>query len=103
MSDTDTNATTATIELLIGGDLDEVGYQPLNEGEVAYYTLSSPDKDTGNEDNIGVVQIHGDTTALMVADGLGGTALAPKRRLLPLSRCLTVCATTARSARCAPL
>ncbi len=66
------SVTTSGIELLIGGDLDEVGHQIMNGGEVAYYALSSPDKETGNEDNLGVVQINDDTSALIVADGLGG-------------------------------
>ncbi len=64
--------TGSNTELLVGGDLDHVGHQVLNGGEVAYFALSSPDKETGNEDNIGVMQINDDVSALVVADGLGG-------------------------------
>lgn len=52
--------------------MDEVGFTRLTIGDVAYYALSSPDKDTGNEDSIGVLQLNDDTAALVVADGLGG-------------------------------
>ncbi len=69
MSQSDTESTE---ELLVSGDMDEVKHQTVNVGEVAYYALSSPDKETGNEDSLGVLQLDDDTAAFVVADGLGG-------------------------------
>jgi len=62
----------ATEEFLMSGDMSQVEHQSVNVGEVAYFALSSPDKETGNEDSLGVIQLNGDTAALVVADGLGG-------------------------------
>ncbi|MFK8029323.1 MAG: PP2C family serine/threonine-protein phosphatase [Gammaproteobacteria bacterium] len=59
-------------ELLVCGDMEEAEHQNINVGEVAYFVHSSPDKDTGNEDSLGVLQLDDDTAALIVADGLGG-------------------------------
>lgn len=64
--------TESSIELLVCGDMAKTKHEKINVGEVAYYALASPDKETGNEDSLGVLQLDDDTAALIVADGLGG-------------------------------
>lgn len=59
-------------EIFASGDMAEVASATLNVGDAAYYTHSSPDKTTSNEDSIGVLQINDDVAALILADGLGG-------------------------------
>ncbi len=41
-------------------------------GSVAYFTISSPEKKTGNEDALAVIQSDKETMVLAVADGVGG-------------------------------
>ncbi|MEM7082114.1 MAG: protein phosphatase 2C domain-containing protein [Pseudomonadota bacterium] len=57
---------------LVRGDLATIEHQRINVGEVAYFAHSSPDKSTGNEDSLGVMELDDRRAALVVADGLGG-------------------------------
>lgn len=66
------SATQFYTESFVSGDMQDSKSEKLTFGDVAYYTHSSPDKTTGNEDSIGLVQISDDTVVLVVADGLGG-------------------------------
>ena len=59
-------------ESFISGDMKRTKSEKLNVGDIAYFTHSSPDKSTGNEDSIGFCELGNDTLALVVADGLGG-------------------------------
>ncbi|NNF17318.1 MAG: hypothetical protein HKN70_11280, partial [Gammaproteobacteria bacterium] len=58
-------------ESLVSGDMKKTEGSKLNIGKLAWYTHSSPDKSTGNEDCIGFCQVGENTAALILADGLG--------------------------------
>lgn len=58
--------------VVVCGDLEQPVQINLNVGECVYYAHSSPDKTTGNEDSIGVIEVTDNVAALIVADGLGG-------------------------------
>lgn len=59
-------------ELVVTGDMEDVKSRKLNVGESVYFAIASPDKSTGNEDSMGILQIDDNVAALVVADGLGG-------------------------------
>ncbi len=59
-------------ELVVTGDMESVESCTLNVGESVHYAIASPDKTTGNEDSMGILQIEHNVAALVVADGLGG-------------------------------
>jgi serine/threonine protein phosphatase PrpC len=44
----------------------------FEHGDVACYSRRSPEKQTPNEDALGVIPVNEETTVLVVADGLGG-------------------------------
>jgi serine/threonine protein phosphatase PrpC len=44
----------------------------LTNGEAVCFSTRSPNKDTANEDALGVIPVNDDTTVLVVADGMGG-------------------------------
>jgi PPM family protein phosphatase len=44
----------------------------INHGEVVCYSNRSPNKESANEDALAVIPVNGNTTVLVVADGLGG-------------------------------
>lgn len=69
---TELTATETYSESLISGDMQKTEGLKLNVGKLAWYTHSSPDKSTGNEDSLGFCQIGEDSAALVLADGLGG-------------------------------
>ena len=55
-----------------GVDLDECELHPLGLGLAAVYTRRSPDKDTMNEDSVGLIPVGKNAGVLIVADGAGG-------------------------------
>ena len=44
----------------------------INGGEAVFFSHRAPDKETVNEDSLGLVEIGMNSSVLMVADGLGG-------------------------------
>ena len=55
-------------------DLDGPRYFRFLSGEIAVYTHSAPDKESGNEDAVAVVPVDTHSGVLVVADGVGGRA-----------------------------
>lgn len=60
--------------LLIDQQLDAVRAQPFAAGTVYYYTRRDPEKQTTNEDAIGLLPVGEDAGVLLIADGCGGQA-----------------------------
>lgn len=58
--------------LVCGQHIDEPRCFTLPMGEFAFYTVPRPDKDTVNEDAIGVKLISDQRALFVIADGLGG-------------------------------
>lgn len=61
-----------TPELVRCTDMDGPAYRRFAGGELAFYTHHSPDKDTPNEDAIGLIPWGESSGVLIVCDGLGG-------------------------------
>ncbi len=51
---------------------EEVDSINLAHSEVAFFSNRSPNKETPNEDSLGVIPVDEETTVLVVADGMGG-------------------------------
>jgi serine/threonine protein phosphatase PrpC len=60
--------------LVAGADLAQPELFDLASGRAALYSARSPDKDSGNEDAVGVFAVDGSRALLVVADGMGGAA-----------------------------
>lgn len=60
--------------VIAGEDLAKPELIDLASGRAALYSSRSPDKDSGNEDAIGVFAVDGSRVLLAVADGMGGAA-----------------------------
>ncbi len=58
--------------ILAGSDMDACAIASLAGGSAVYYTQRAPNKETGNEDAIAVVQCDPNSGVLALADGAGG-------------------------------
>lgn len=61
-----------TRKVLLATNMDTVEELPFLGGTLAYYTHKSPDKETVNEDAVGIFSVSDSQGVLLVADGCGG-------------------------------
>ncbi len=62
----------AVHKMLLTTDMNEVCETSFLDGKLAYFTHRSPDKETVNEDAIGIFSVSDSQGVLVVADGCGG-------------------------------
>ncbi len=80
--------------LLIDQQFDAVQAQPFAAGTVYYYTRRDPEKQTPNEDAIGLLPVGDAAGVLLIADGCGGQAngqLASQLAVEALAEALRQC------------
>jgi serine/threonine protein phosphatase PrpC len=61
-----------TARLYLGADCDDIETFGIAGGTACVYTHRAPDKDSHNEDSLGLVPCNENAGVLVVADGLGG-------------------------------
>ncbi len=90
--------------LVAGADLAQPELFDLASGRAALYSARSPDKDSGNEDAVGVFAVDGSRALLVVADGMGGAAAGARASSEALNAVRrSVRGATTRKRRCGPL